>query len=111
VSHDKNIHSIVLDFGGVGYLRRELGDTFEDYLQEFIGIVVEGCRYARDEMGKTVMICISLDVYLEDEENRRAHLLAKRVFESERFSVYPSLGASIKALSNLYKYKARCSNS
>jgi len=111
VSHDKNIHSIVLDFGGVGYLRRELGDTFEDYLQEFIGIVVEGCRYARDEMGKTVMICISLDVYLEDEENRRAHLLAKRVFEGERFSVYPSLGASIKALSNLYKYKARCSNS
>jgi acyl-CoA synthetase (NDP forming) len=104
VSHDKNIHSIVLDFGGVGYLRRELGDEFEDYLKKFIRIIVQGCRYARDEMGKTVMICISLDVYSEDEEDRRAHLLAKKAFESGRFPVYPSLGASIKALSNLYRY-------
>ncbi len=110
VSHDKNIHSIVLDFGGVGYLRRELGDTFEDYLKKFVEIIVQGCRYARDETGKTIMICISLNVYLEDEENRRAHLLAKRAFESVQFPVYPSLGASIKALSNLYSYKAQCRN-
>ncbi|MGA8849674.1 MAG: CoA-binding protein [Dehalococcoidia bacterium] len=110
VSQDKNIHSMVLDFGGVGYLRRVLGDTFEDRLKEFIRVIVQACRYAREEMGKTVMICISLDVYLEDEEDRRAHLLAKKAFESERFPVYPSLGASIKALSNLYKYKAKCRN-
>jgi len=110
VSHDRNIHSIVLDFGGVGYLRRVLGDTFEDRLKEFIRIIIEACRYARDEMGKAVMICISLDVYLEDEEDRRAHLLAKKAFEGGRFPVYPSLGASIKALSNLYRYKARCHN-
>jgi acyl-CoA synthetase (NDP forming) len=108
VSHDKNIHSMVLDFGGVGYLRRVLGDAFEDRLKEFIRIIIQACRYARDEMGKTVMICISLDVYLEDEEDRRAHLLAKKAFESERFPVYPSLGASIKAISNLYRYKAQC---
>ena len=110
VSHDKNIHSIVLDFGGVGYLRRELGDTFEDYLKEFIGIIVQGCRYARGKMDKTVMICIALDVYLEDEDNRRAHLLAKKAFESEQFPVYPSLAASIKAISNLYKYNTRHGN-
>jgi acyl-CoA synthetase (NDP forming) len=108
VSQDKDIHSIVLDFGGVGYLRRELGDKFEDRLKEFIRIIIQACKYARDEMGKTIMICISLDVYLEDEEDRRADLLAKKAFESERFPVYPSLGASIKALSKLYRYKAQC---
>ena len=89
-------------------MRRVVGDTFEDRLKEFIRIIIQACRYARDEMGKTVMICISLDVYLEDEEDRKAHLLAKKAFESERFPVYPSLGASIKALSNLCKYKAQC---
>jgi acyl-CoA synthetase (NDP forming) len=107
VSRDKNIHSMVLDFGGVGYVRRELGDAFEDYLRKFIEVIIQGCRYARDETGKTVMICISLDVYSEDEEDRKAHLLAKKAFESERFPVYPSLGASIKALSNLYRYTTR----
>jgi acyl-CoA synthetase (NDP forming) len=107
VSHDKNIYSMVLDFGGVGYLRHVLGDTFEDRLKEFIRLIIEACRHARDEMGKTVMICISLDVYLEDEEDRRANLLAKKRFESERFPVYPSLGGSIKALSSLYRYKAQ----
>ena len=110
VSNDLNIHSMVLDFGGLGYLRRVFGDTFEDRMKEFIRIIIQACRYARDEMGKTVMICISLDVYLEDEEDRRAHLVAKKAFESERFPVYPSLGASIKALSNLHKYKAQCRN-
>jgi hypothetical protein len=58
-------------------------------------------------MGKAVMICVSLDAYSEDEDDRRYHLLVKRAFELERFPVYPALDAAIKALSNLYRYKVK----
>jgi acyl-CoA synthetase (NDP forming) len=107
LSHDKNIHSIVLHFDEVRYLRNVLGQAFENFLKELVEIMVQGCRYARDEMGKTVMVCVSLDAYLEDDEDRRYHLLAKKAFEREQFPVYPALGASIKALSNLYRYKTQ----
>jgi acyl-CoA synthetase (NDP forming) len=110
LSHDKNINSIVLHFDEVRYLRHVLGEAFENFLKELVEIMVQGCSYARDEMGKTVMICVSLDAYSEDEEDRKYHLLAKKAFESEQFPVYPALGASIKALSNLYRYRAQCCN-
>jgi len=111
ISHDKNINSIILHFDEVRYLRYALGEAFEDLLEELTTIMVQGCRYARDEMGKTVMICISLDAYSKDEADRMYHLLIKKAFELKRFPVYPALGAAIKALSNLYKYKAQCRNS
>jgi len=111
LSHDKNIHSIVLHFDEVRYLRYVLGEATENFLKELVKIMVQGCRYARDEMGKTIMICVSLDAYSEDEVDRRYHLLAKKAFEGEQFPVYPALGASIKALSNLYRYKAQYRNS
>ena len=111
LSHDNKINSIVLHFDEVRYLRHMFGEATENFLKELIEIMVQGCKYARDEMGKTVIICVALDAYSEDEEDRRYHFLAKRVFENERFPVYSSLGASIKALSNLYRYKARCYNS
>jgi len=110
LSRDKNIHSIVLHFDEVRYLRHVFGEATENFLKELVKIMVQGCRYARDEMGKTIMICVSLDAYSEDEEDRRYHLLAKKAFESEQFPVYPALGASIKALSNLYRYTARYRN-
>jgi hypothetical protein len=58
-------------------------------------------------MGKTVMICVSLDAYSEDEADRRYHLLVKKAFEIERFPVFPALGSAIKALSNLYRYRVQ----
>jgi acyl-CoA synthetase (NDP forming) len=111
ISHDKNIDSIILHFDEVRYLRYALGEAFEDLLKELTRIMVQGCKYARREMAKTVMICVSLDAYSEDEEDRLYHLLVKKAFEQEQFPVYPALGAAIKALSNLYKYKAKyCSS-
>jgi len=101
----------VLHFDEVRYLRHVLGEATENFLKELVKIMVQGCRYARDEMGKTIMICVSLDAYSEDEVDRRYHLLAKKAFEGEQFPVYPALGAPIKALSNLYRYKAQCRNS
>ena len=107
LSRDKNIHSIVLHFDEVRYLRQVLGQAFEGFLKELVETMVHGCRYARDEMGKTVMVCVSLDAYSEDEEDRRYHLLAKKAFERDQFPVYPALGDSIKALANLYRYSAQ----
>lgn len=104
IAHDKNIHSIVLHFGEIGFLRRMLGGAFESHLKELVKLMIGGCQYARDGIGKPVMICISLDAYSEDEEDRRYHLLVKKAFENERFPVYSSLQDSIKALSNLYRY-------
>jgi len=111
LSHDKNVSSIVLHFDEVRYLRHVLGESFDNFLKELVKLMVQGCRYARDEMGKTIMVCVALDAYSDDDEDRRYHLLAKKAFEREQFPVYPSLGASIKALSNLYRYRARCRNS
>lgn len=111
LAHDRNIHSIVLHFDEVSYLRRILGDAVEDLLKELIRVMVEGCKYARDAMCKTVMVCVALDAYSEDEEDRRYHLLAKKAFETERFPVYSALGASINALFNLYRYSIRHGNS
>ena len=111
LSHDKNVSSIVLHFDEVRYLRHVLGESFDNFLKELVKLMVQGCRYARDEMGKTIMVCVALDAYSEDDEDRRYHLLAKKAFERDQFPVYPSLGASIKALSNLYRYRARCRNS
>ncbi len=107
LSHDTNIHSIVLHFDEVAYLRRILGDAVEDLLKELIPVMVEGCEYARDTMGRAVTVCVSLDAYSEDEEDRRYHMMAKKAFEAERFPVYPALSASIKALYNLYRYSTR----
>jgi acyl-CoA synthetase (NDP forming) len=110
VSHDKNIHAIVLHFDEVRYLRHVFGEATGDFLKELVKIMIQGCKYARDEMGKTVMVCVSLDAYSDDEKDREYHLMAKRAFESEQFPVYPALAASIKTLSSLYRYKAQCLN-
>jgi acetyltransferase len=103
IIHDKNIHSLVLHFDEINYLRRFLGDALEGHLKELVKLMISGCQYARDEIGKPVMICVSLDAYSEDEEDRKYHLMVKKAFENERFPVYSTLNASIKALFNLYR--------
>jgi acyl-CoA synthetase (NDP forming) len=107
LSRDENIDSIVLHFDEVRYLRHVLGQAMENFLKQLVTTLVDGCKYARDEAGKTVVICVSLDAYSQDEVDRGYHFLAKKAFENEQFPVYPALGASIKALSNLYRCKAQ----
>jgi len=104
LSNDRNIHCIVLHFDEVRYLRHVFGEATEGFLKELVKIMIQGCKYARDEAGKAVVICVSLDAYSEDEEDRKYHLLVKKAFEREEFPVYPSLAACIKVLFNLYRY-------
>jgi acyl-CoA synthetase (NDP forming) len=103
IAHDKNIHSLILHFDEINYLSHVLGEAFEGHLNELVELLVNGCKYARDEIGKPVMICISLEAYSEDEEDRKYHLMVKKAFEDERFPVFPTLRDTIKALFNLYR--------
>jgi len=103
LAHDKNIHSIILHFDEIMYMRHMLGGAFEEHLKKLVELLVNGCLYARDEIGKPVMICISLDAYSEDEEDRRYHLMSKKAFEDECFPVFPTIRDTIKALFNLYR--------
>jgi len=103
IAYDKNVHSVILHFDEINYLRHVLGGAFEGHLRELTELLVNGCRYARNEIGKPVMICISLDAFSEDEEDRRYHLMVKKAFEDERFPVFPTLRDTIKALFNLYR--------
>jgi acyl-CoA synthetase (NDP forming) len=104
LAQDRNIHSIILHFDEINYLRRVLGEAFEGHLNEVVELMVSGCKYARDEIGKPVMVCIQMETYSEDEADRRYHLMVKKVFEDERFPVFPALRDTIKALFNLYRF-------
>ena len=104
VGLDQNIHALVFHFDELKFLKRVWGGAFEGHLEELVDVIINGCACVRDEIRKPVMICVPLDAYSEDEEDRRHHLLVKKAFESRQFPVYSSLDASIKALSNLYKH-------
>jgi acyl-CoA synthetase (NDP forming) len=110
LARDNNIHSIILHFDEILYLRRVLGSAFHGHFKELVGLLIEGCRYARDEIGKPVMICISMETYSEDEEDRGYHLMIKKAFEDERFPVFPTLRDTIKAMYNLYRIGLRFNN-
>ena len=110
VASDKNIHSLLLHFDEVSYLISVFGEKLEDHLKGLIKLMLDGCEYARNEMGKPVVVCVELDPYSEDEADRMYHLMVKNAFEKKHYPVYPSLEASIKAMFNLYRYGMRFHN-
>jgi acyl-CoA synthetase (NDP forming) len=69
--------------------------------------MVEGCQRCREKEKKPVLVTVSLDPYLEDQEDRHYNLMIKRAFAAEGFPVYSSMDAAIKALSNLCKFTER----
>jgi acyl-CoA synthetase (NDP forming) len=107
IALDENIHSLVLHIDELRYWRYMWGQELEVHLKEILASMISACQYARDEIKKPVLVCVSLEAYSEDEEDRKYHLMVKKEFESRGFPVYPSLGGVIKALVNLYKYRTR----
>lgn len=105
VAADKGIHSLVFQFDQFRYLRRALGQRVEAHMKLLIDLVLEGFQQVRDREGKPVMVCVSLDPYLEDEEDRHYNLMMKRGFMDKGFPVYSTLDAAIKALANLCKFR------
>ena len=107
VSSDQNIHSLVFQFDQFRYLRRILGRKVEAHMKQLIELMVEGCQRSREKEKKPVFVTVSLDPYLEDQEDRHYNLMIKRAFGAEGFPVYSSMDAAIKALSNLCKFTER----
>jgi acyl-CoA synthetase (NDP forming) len=105
VSSDRNIHALAFQFDQFRYLRRILGKGVEAHMGALVDLMIAGCRYAREKEGKTVVISIPLDPYLEDEEERRFNLMVKQVFTAEGFPVYSNLEEAIRTLSNLCKFR------
>jgi acyl-CoA synthetase (NDP forming) len=103
VCSDRNIHSLIFQFDQFRYMRRGLGQRIETHMKKLIELMVEGCQYSREKEKKPILITVSLDPYLEDEEERYYNLMMKRAFEAKGFPVYSNLDAAIKALSNLCK--------
>jgi hypothetical protein len=72
--------------------------------------MIDACQYVRDEIKKPVMVCISLEAYSEDEEDRKYHIMIKKQFEDKGFPVYPSLAGATKTLFTLHRYGMRLHN-
>lgn len=105
VASDRNIHTLVFQFDQFRYLRRIMGTGIDAHMQRLIELMVEGCERARENERKPVVITVSLDPYLEDEEDRHYNLLIKKAFTAKGFPVYANLDGTIKAVANLCKYK------
>ncbi|MGD0623156.1 MAG: CoA-binding protein [Thermodesulfobacteriota bacterium] len=104
VASDRNIHSLVFHFDQFRYLRRALGQGVGAHMKVLMDLMVEGCQHAREKEKKPVVISISLDPYLEDEEDRNYNLMIKRAFTAKGFPVYANLEAAIRTLAHLYKF-------
>lgn len=104
VAADRHIQTLVFQFDQFRYLRRILGKDIDAHMQRLLALMVEGCEQARQKEGKPVLITVSLDPYLEDEEDRHYNLLLKRTFTARGFPVYATLDATVKATANLCRY-------
>ena len=105
VAADRGIQTLVFQFDQFRYLRRILQAGIDAHMQRLIELMVEGCEQAREKEGKPVLITVSLDPYLEDEQDRHYNLLLKKTFAARGFPVYASLDATVKAVANLCRYK------
>ncbi len=104
VAEDDNIDSLVFMFDQFRYIRRARKHEAVDHMNLIIEMMLEGSRYCRDELGKPVLLSVSLDPFLEDDEDRKGNLLLKNAFEQDGFPVYPASDITIRALARLYKY-------
>ena len=104
VSGDVNIHSLVFQFDQFRYLRRVLGPAAEAHMEKVIPFMIEGFEYTRDKEKKPVVVTVSLDPYLEDEQDRNMNLKMKRALAERGFPVYSNLDGAIKAVANLDRF-------
>ncbi|MFA5064439.1 MAG: CoA-binding protein [Dehalococcoidia bacterium] len=106
VAGEKQIHSIILQFDIIRFMTLMWGDGTEEKLRAIAEDFLAGCRFARDEAGRLVIITVAIDAYTDNEAERRMTLLAKKMCEEAGFPVAASLREAIRAVSYMYKYAA-----
>ncbi len=106
VAGEKQIHSIILQFDIIRFMTMMWGNGTEEKLRAITEDFLAGCRFARDEAGRLVIITVAIDAYTDNEAERRMTLLAKKMCEDAGFPVAASLREAIRAVSYMYKYAA-----
>ena len=106
VASDENIDSLVFMFDQFRYIRRARKHEAFDHMKLLIDMMIEGSIYCREVLGKPVFLSVSLDPFLEDDEDRKGNLMLKQAFEQNHFPVYASSDVTIRALARLFKYAA-----
>jgi hypothetical protein len=86
------------------YMRRGLKSGAAEHMRVAGELMLEGCNYCRDVLGKPVFLNASLDPFLEDEEDRGNNLALKRAFENANYPVFSSSEVTVRAVAVLYKY-------
>ncbi len=104
VAEDRNTDSLVFLFDQFRYLRRARKQEAVAHMQTVTGMMLEGADYCRGKMKKPVFLCVILDAYSEDEEDRKQNLLLRKAFADAGYPVYPTLHDGIKSLAKLYGY-------
>ncbi|OPZ60086.1 MAG: succinyl-CoA synthetase subunit alpha [Synergistetes bacterium ADurb.Bin520] len=107
VGTDGNISTLVFQFDQFRYLRRILGAGVGAHMARLQELILDGCRHVREQEGKPVVAVVSLDPYLEDEEDRHYNLALKQGFAEAGFPVYASLEGAVRAVANLCRYGER----
>jgi acyl-CoA synthetase (NDP forming) len=108
VSGDRNIHALVFQFDQFRYLRRVLGPVAGAHTEKLTRLMIEGFEHARDREKKPVAVAVSLEPYLDDEEDRNINLRMKKALTEKGFPVYPTLEGAVKAVADLYRLAQLC---
>jgi len=106
VAGEKQIDTIILQFDIIRFMTMMWGEGTEEKLKAISDDFLAGCRYARDEADKLVMITLALDAYTDNEMERRLSVMLKKMCEDAGFPVFPSLKAAITTASYMCRYAA-----
>ena len=104
IAAEKHIHSIILQFDVIKFMVRMWGGQAGEQLEVIARNFLEGCRYARDEAGKLVLITVYLDPYTDHEQERQLSFFLKKLCQSQDFPVYPTLNEAIRTVAYMYRY-------
>ena len=104
ISGEKQIHTIILQFDIIRFMTMMWREGTEEKLMAIAADFLAGCRYARDQAGRLVMIAIYLEPYTDNEMERRLSVLLKKMCEEQGFVVCSSLKEAIRTVSYMCRY-------
>jgi len=106
VSGERQIDTVILQFDIIRFMTMMWGEGAEEKLRAIAADFLAGCRYARDEAQRLVMITIALDPYTDNEMERRLSIMLKKICAEEEFPVFLSLTEAVRTVSYMCRFAA-----